>query len=344
LNRAIHGLLLVVLLALVPTPAQARLLVGTVPGPRSILPDAAKANRLARYLEDRLEQEVAVLTFAAGDDLAAWLRRNARFETAVLRLERSGTPTGAGRFFRLGKSSRTGQPSFDGGDLAILKEQPEADLLVRVQQALVEMTDSAAGRQLLDDLDLVAILPPGRPLPSSENPDRTTGSEASPASRESTAAPAGSDFRSLLDDTQPAHLVYIEPFTAVMVPAAVEETVFDDFVDRLNEAGRNSGYGFAILKGGASRKDAAWLASHTLVSGEVFGYVEDSGCCNTEIRVRARFRLRRPCESSPAFEFEAPFEVFFDHDRSTLQQERSALARRMAAALADTLLERLVRP
>lgn len=134
-------------------------------------------------------------------------------------------------------------------------------------------------------------------------------------------------------------VLFVIPFTTVMVPAEVEEGIFDLFVDALNERSTETNYEFIILKGGADGVDSAWLADQHYLTGEIFGYVEDSGCCSTSIRIKSRVHLHQPGSDQPTLVLEYPREIFFDHDFSTIEAERSKLAGDVATTLAGRLID-----
>ena len=136
-------------------------------------------------------------------------------------------------------------------------------------------------------------------------------------------------------------IVYLVPFTTVMVPMPVAEAVFDQFVETLNESGPAAGYEFVILKGDLERVDPAWLRKATYVTGEIFGYVEESGCCSTDIRTKSRLALYRPGSSEPKLSHEYPAKAFFDHDYSNLAAERKKLAERISLDLSGRLIQAL---
>jgi hypothetical protein len=69
--------------------------------------------------------------------------------------------------------------------------------------------------------------------------------------------------------------------------------------------------------------------------------VEDSGCCSTDLRTKARLSYYLPHQDAPAFGFEYPVKSFFDHDRSTIGIERAKLSDDIAVALASELLKAL---
>lgn len=135
--------------------------------------------------------------------------------------------------------------------------------------------------------------------------------------------------------------IFVVPFSTVMVPPEVEETVFDLLVDALNEKGAPLGFAFVILKEGAEPVDPAWLREQHYVTGEILGYIEDSGCCSTSIRLKGRARLHQPGSDRPTLEVEVPREVFFEHDYSTVEAERRRLAEDVASTLAGRLASAL---
>lgn len=144
-----------------------------------------------------------------------------------------------------------------------------------------------------------------------------------------------------LSDNPGLQTVYLVPFTTIMVPLPVAEAVFDRFVETLNETGRSAGYEFVILKDDLARVDPAWLRKATYVTGEIFGYVEESGCCSTDIRSKSRLALYRPGSSEPKLRHEYPAKAFFDHDYSTLAAERKKLAERISSDLSRQLIKAL---
>lgn len=136
-------------------------------------------------------------------------------------------------------------------------------------------------------------------------------------------------------------VLYVVPFVTVMVPPEVQEGVFDLFVDALNAEGRTRRHDFVILKEGAEGVDPGWLAGQNYITGEIFGYVEESGCCSTTIRVKSRLQLHQPGQAAPTLLLEYPQEVFFEHDYSSAEQERRKLAAQIATTLAARLLAAL---
>lgn len=136
-------------------------------------------------------------------------------------------------------------------------------------------------------------------------------------------------------------VLFVVPFTTVMVPPEVQEGIFDRFVDALNAGGQLREYDFVILKEGIGTIDAAWLAQQDYITGEVFGYVEESGCCSTAIRLKSRLQLRQPGQETPTLTIEYPRQIFFEHDYTTVELERRRLADDVATTLAQRLLAAL---
>lgn len=146
----------------------------------------------------------------------------------------------------------------------------------------------------------------------------------------------------LLPEPEPEpNVVYIVPFGSVMVPKEVNAHLFDQFVDLMINKESQLGLQFVILKGGLERVDSLWLEKRKYITGELYAYVEESGCCSTDIRAKARITYKRPYSNAPVFGFEFPVSVFFDHDVSTLEQERMKLADEIASELSQELFKAL---
>jgi len=133
-------------------------------------------------------------------------------------------------------------------------------------------------------------------------------------------------------------VLYVVPFLTVMVPPEVEEEIFDLFVDSLNAGGESRKYNFVILKEELDSIDAEWLSQQDYLTGEIYGYVEESGCCSTAIRVKSRLQLLQAGQEVPTLTIEYPRETFFEHDYTTIEQERRKLAEDIATTLATRLL------
>ena len=163
------------------------------------------------------------------------------------------------------------------------------------------------------------------------------------------AAPAAAEVRVQKRDVyaQPPSetIIYVLPFLTVMVPDEVATPLFDRFVDELNSWGASlpgASYEFVILKGGREEIPPEWLAGNTYLTGEIYGYVEDSGCCATDITLNNRIQLFQPHSDAPTLVLQNPAERFFGHDRSSLSVERGKLANQVGSELATRLLQELV--
>ena len=187
-----------------------------------------------------------------------------------------------------------------------------------------------------------SLRPPGipavRPSPASTPPEPTD--ELLVASiPEPTRRTFPAPLPQLLPDLVPEPgVIYVIPFAAVMVPNDFNAMFFDQFVDLLNQGGEDLGLQFVILKEDLQRVDPEWLAVRQYVTGEIYGYVEDSGCCSTDLRTKARLIYHRPKQELPAFRYEYPVRIFFEHDRSTIAVERAKVAEEIAANLSSELL------
>lgn len=138
-------------------------------------------------------------------------------------------------------------------------------------------------------------------------------------------------------------VVYVMPFASTLVPAPVREIAFNDFVDLLNDNRAKAGVSlFEIVKDNPNELDKGWLSAQTYLSGEFWSYIENAGCCQTELRIRSRVAVTEPGAQSPTFEVLLPLDSFFDHDRSTLDAERVKLAKELARQLADRVISSLV--
>lgn len=145
-----------------------------------------------------------------------------------------------------------------------------------------------------------------------------------------------------LDPYLERSVVYVVPFDATLVPPDFGNPIFDEFVDRLNFLRKQTKVGrFAILKEELKAVEPAWLTRQTYVSGDIWGYVESSGCCSTEMRVKARIALYEPGKTSPTLEISIPAEDFFEHDHSSIAAARSRMSKKLAYDLADAVIRKL---
>lgn len=146
----------------------------------------------------------------------------------------------------------------------------------------------------------------------------------------------------LLPETDPEPgVIYVVPFIFTMVPAEVQDQIFDQIVDTLNERNAQSKLKFVIFKAKLDNDSRKWLAAHKHINGEVYGYSEEAGCCSTEVRTRVRLNYYRAHQKDSMLEYEGSFRIFFDHDDSTLAEERQKLSDQIVNALVSELSKTL---
>lgn len=134
----------------------------------------------------------------------------------------------------------------------------------------------------------------------------------------------------------PDEHVYVVPLLAVMVPPAIEQGIFDRLVDELNNNG--GGRNYVIVKRGRDADGRAWLQDRHVLTGEIFGFRQNSGCCSTELRLSVRLFYHQPGIDSPTLTAVFPRVVLFDHDRSTLEVEQRHLIDETAQAMAKAII------
>lgn len=155
------------------------------------------------------------------------------------------------------------------------------------------------------------------------------------------AVPAIREYSSL-DPLVPREMVYIVPFDATLVPPDFSDPIFNEFVDFLNARRKQTKVdGFVILKDELKEVEPAWLIKQTYISGDIWGYVETSGCCSTEMKVKSRISLFEPGKNSPTLEVFVPVEQYFDHDRSDITVEKVRLGKKLAQDLAESVIKKL---
>lgn len=141
----------------------------------------------------------------------------------------------------------------------------------------------------------------------------------------------------------------ILPFAGTLVPEEFSTAVFDNCVDILNDNhAQTSIKWFSIIKDDLQDVTKALPPDHLYIAGELWSYIESSGCCSTELQVKARVRVVKAGTQEQLFEAEIPMGSFFEHDRSNLTTERNRLAmrlsREMAAQILNVLKSRVLAP
>ena len=134
----------------------------------------------------------------------------------------------------------------------------------------------------------------------------------------------------------------ILPFTATLVPPQLSESVFNDFVDGMNDNQAKAGFSwFGIVKDDITALEKVLPPSHIFINGEIWSYIENAGCCSTELRIKSRVRIYRLLSRELLWEAEFPMERFFEHDNSTLAVERTKLGRSLSEAMVKETVKAL---
>lgn len=136
--------------------------------------------------------------------------------------------------------------------------------------------------------------------------------------------------------------LYIIPFNTTLVPPGIGEPVFNDFVDQLNKQRKQTRISnFVILKEELKEIEPAWLVKQSYVSGDIWGFVESSGCCSAEMKAKSRIYLYEPGKTEPSLEVFVPVELFFEHDRLSNQAAREQLSKKLATELVKSIMQLL---
>jgi hypothetical protein len=133
-------------------------------------------------------------------------------------------------------------------------------------------------------------------------------------------------------------ILYFVPFLPVLAPDELTSDLFNQVVDGFDGAAAGSGLSALILKRDVASVDPAWLGQQYYVTGSVFAYGQDSGCCSTEIKLSTRLQLYQPGTPYPVLRIDLPYRTLFDHDRSNLEIETERMAATLAEQLRNALL------
>ena len=145
-----------------------------------------------------------------------------------------------------------------------------------------------------------------------------------------------------LDPRQERETVYVIPFDTTLVPSDLGEPLFNEFVDRLNANRKNTRVAkFLILKEEIKEVEPAWLVKQTYISGDIWGYLESSGCCSTEIKVKSRLYLYESGKNEPSLEIFVPETDFFEQNRLSITAAKTHMAKKLAHRLADAIIRKL---
>lgn len=136
--------------------------------------------------------------------------------------------------------------------------------------------------------------------------------------------------------------LYIVPFNTTLIPPDVGEPVFNEFVDILNSLRQKTNIAnFVIMKEDLKEIEPAWLVKQSYMSGDVWGFVESSGCCSTEMKLKSRIYLYEAGKTIPSLEISVPVEDFFEHDRMSKTNAKMRLSKKLAQELANAILSRI---
>jgi hypothetical protein len=137
-------------------------------------------------------------------------------------------------------------------------------------------------------------------------------------------------------------MVPILPFASTLVPETFSEGVFNDYVDDMNDSRGKTGFSmFAIIKDDLKNTEKILSPAHIYISGEIWSYIEDAGCCSTEIRVKSRLRIYRVKSRELLWESVIPMTSFFEHDSSTIAVEREKLIKRLSSLMSQMTINAL---
>lgn len=135
--------------------------------------------------------------------------------------------------------------------------------------------------------------------------------------------------------------LYVVPFLPILAPDEIANAVFDRFVDGFDTAAAGTGISASILKRDLTSIDKAWLDQQYYVTGELFAYREDGGCCSTELKLYGRLRLYQPGTAYPVVRIEIPYRTLFDHDQSNIDLDREKLIETLSTQLRSTLIDEI---
>ena len=134
----------------------------------------------------------------------------------------------------------------------------------------------------------------------------------------------------------------VQPFVSTLVPIRLSDTVFNDFIDGVNDSQTTTGISwFGIVKDDIKELEKSLPGTHLFLNGELWSYIENSGCCATELRIKSRLRLYRVQSRELLWEAEFPLESFFEHDNSTIDVEREKLGRRLSSEMIKEIVKAL---
>ena len=134
--------------------------------------------------------------------------------------------------------------------------------------------------------------------------------------------------------------IYVLPFRDLMVPEAVSERVLNQYVDLLNLAGNENGYFFIIYKD-INRDGDAWIQDKYYLSGDLFGYSEESGCCSTFINLNGKIDYYQPGEKNASLSIQYPAETVINYQVENPEAVREQFILEFATTLSEQVISGL---
>ncbi|WP_432821420.1 MBL fold metallo-hydrolase [Trichloromonas sp.] len=162
------------LMLLAALPAHAKITFGVVTNANSLLHSEKEAGYLTNYLASQLSEEVSVQIFSSEKTLHDWLNRYRLVDLAILSDSYLASQP-PGEFFPLADHVLRQSPQTTSPDLIVARQGLNPWLLQKLQTILLTMGDSPTGREILNGLDVLAIVPPGL------RPDELAGLQPPPA-------------------------------------------------------------------------------------------------------------------------------------------------------------------
>lgn len=119
--------------------------------------------------------------------------------------------------------------------------------------------------------------------------------------------------------------LYFVPFHAILAPNDLSSELFNRVVDSFDSAATEPKLTALIFKRDLASVDKGWLGQQYYVTGDVFAYDEETGCCSTEIKLTTRLLLYQPGTANPVLRIDRPYRILFNHDQSTLEAEKERM-------------------
>ena len=152
--------LFLLLMLLIALPAHAKITFGVVTSANSLLRSEKQAGFLTNYLANQLAEEVSVQTFSSEKTLHAWLSRYRLVDVAILSDSYLASQA-PGEFFPLAGYVLRQSPQKTSPELIVARQGLNPWQLQKLQKILFTMGDNPTGLNILNELQVLAIVPPG---------------------------------------------------------------------------------------------------------------------------------------------------------------------------------------